>query len=140
MIHGLFLGFILGMTLSILALEFLPEIQSILHPAYIYPIFSVLGAIIGYIKGIKNYRRFLNPLFSTGGTIIFPVAVIALLYFFLGFDRLLALPPIVFKSGVGLRGMDTRLSSYIFTFLGSASFFGALISSFSINKKNRWTY
>lgn len=140
LIHGLFLGFVLGLTVSLLTLEFLPEIQNYIHPSYIYPILSLLGAAIGYIKGINNYRKLLFFLFSTLGTILLPIIAITTLYFLLGFDRLLALPPIIFKTGIGLRGMDTRLSSYLLTTIASMSFVGALISSFSINKNNRWTF
>ncbi|AKL95245.1 hypothetical protein CACET_c17970 [Clostridium aceticum] len=140
LVHGMFLGFVLGITISIITLEFLPEIREFIHPAYIYPILSVLGGIIGYIKGVNNYSRLLYPLFSTTGTVLLPILAIILLYFLLGFDRLLALPPIVFKSGIGLRAMDSVLSNYIFTFLATSGFIGAIISSFSINKKNRWTF
>ncbi|AOY77005.1 hypothetical protein [Clostridium formicaceticum] len=140
LVHGMFLGFVFGITISILTLEFSPEIREFIHPAYIYPILSVLGAIIGYVKGLNNYSRLLYPLFSTTGTVLTPIIAIVLIYFLLGFDRLLALPPIVFKSGIGLRGMDPVLSSYIFTFLATSGFIGAVISSFSINKKNRWSF
>lgn len=140
LVHGLFLGLVLGVTISLLTLEFLPEIQNYIHPSYIYPILSVIGATVGYIKGINNYSRLLFFIFSTLGTLLLPIVAITLLYFLLGFDRLLTLPPIVFKTGIGLRGIDTRLSSYLLTSLASMSFVGSLISSFTINKNNRWTF
>ncbi|MCC5911486.1 MAG: hypothetical protein JJT76_13705 [Clostridiaceae bacterium] len=139
LIHGWFLGLVIGMTLSILALEFLPEIESFMHPAYIYLVLSIIGAVIGYLKGYNNYTRLLSFLFSTLGTILTPIIATILLYYFIGFNRLLSLPPIIFKSGIGLRGMDTMLSVYIFTSILTLGFVGAIISSFSINKRNRWT-
>lgn len=140
LIHGFFLGFVIGIVISIITFEFLPELQNYIHPAHIFPIISLLGAVIGYVKGINNNRKLLYFLFSTVGTIAIPLLSIMLLYLLLGFDRLLALPPIIFKSGIGLRGIDTRLSTYIFTFLSSITFIGALVSSFTINKNNRWTF
>ncbi|WP_090552917.1 hypothetical protein [Natronincola ferrireducens] len=140
LVHGMFLGFVIGMTLSVITLEFLPKIAAYIHPAYIYPIFSVIGGVVGYLKGINNYDKLLSPLFSTVGTIVIPIVAITLLYYLLGFDRLLALPPFLFKSGIGLRFMDTRLSAYIMTFLITLGFVAAVVSSFYINKRNRWTY
>ncbi len=139
-IHGLFLGFALGMTASILVNEFYPAFEAYLQPAFIYPIFSVLGAIIGFIKGYQNKARLLNFMFSTAGTILIPLVLFSLVLYFIGLEKFLSLPPIMFKNGLGLSQMDTQLSTYILTFLFALGAVASFISSLSINKRKRWTW
>ncbi|MBM7613956.1 hypothetical protein [Alkaliphilus hydrothermalis] len=140
MIHGLFLGFVLGMTLAVVVNEYVPDVEAYFHPAYIIPSLAAIGAIIGFIKGYNHHGRFLFPIFSTVGTIIIPILSLTALLIILGYDRALTLPPVLFKTGFGLSQMDTQLSTYILSIFLTLSAVAALISSFSINKRKRWTW
>ncbi len=139
-IHGLFLGFSIGMTASILVGEFYPAFDAYLQPEFIYPVFSVLGAIIGFIKGYQNKGRLLNFLFSTAGTILTPLILFSLTLYFIGLEEFLSLPPMIFKNGLGLPQLDTQLTTYILAFLFALGAVASFISSLSINKRKRWTW
>jgi|GEM_PF-6969733 len=139
-LHGCFLGFAFGMTAAILTNEFYPEIEAYLDPAFIFPIFVVFGAIIGFIKGYHNKTKLLHFLFSTAGTILIPLILFSIVLYFIGLDRILALPPVLFKTGIGLKNMDTQLSTYILAAFLTLSILASFISSLSINKKKRWTW
>lgn len=139
-IHGLFLGFAFGMTLAILTNELYPELETYLHPAFIYPAFAAFGAIIGFVKGYRNKTKVLHFLFSTAGTILIPLLLLSIVLYFIGLDSMLSIPPILFKTGLGLQQMDTQLSTYILSTFIALGFVASYISSLSINKKKRWTW
>ncbi|SCY98185.1 hypothetical protein [Alkaliphilus peptidifermentans] len=139
-IHGLFLGFILGLTFSILANELYPDIEAFFNPAYIFPVLSVLGAVLGFIRGYHDGARFLSFVFSTASVIIIPIVLASLLLYLIGLDRLILLPPIIFKTGIGLPMLETQIATYFFSFILTITFVIAFISSLTINKKKRWTW
>ncbi|GAB6087911.1 hypothetical protein [Alkaliphilus crotonatoxidans] len=139
-LHGIFIGLVLGLTLAIGGSELITELKNSPLLVYLIPALVVFFGLLGLIKGYNNLSGLLFPLFSTPGTILLPIISISVLYFLIGFDRLLALPPIVFKEGFGLAGMNTQLSTYILAFILSLTFVAAFISSHSINKKKRWTW
>ncbi|KAB3537342.1 hypothetical protein F8154_03360 [Alkaliphilus pronyensis] len=139
-IHGLFLGFILGITLTILLNELYPDIEALFNPSYAFLVLALLGGIIGFVRGYKDKVRFLSFMFSTAAVILTPILLSSILVYFIGIDRLISLPPIIFKEGIGLSGLDTQLATYLFSFFITITFVIAFISSFSINKKKRWTW
>jgi len=128
------------MTLAVVVNEYSPGIEAYFHPAYIIPSLAVIGAILGFIKGYNHHGKFLFPIFSTVGTIIIPLVALTALFIMLGYDRTLSLPPVLFKTGLGLSQMDTQLSTYLLSIFLTLSTVAALISSFSINRKKRWTW
>lgn len=139
-IHGLFLGFVIGITLTILSSEVYPEIEDFINPMWIFPVLSIIGLIIGFIKGYNQKARFLNFLFSTAGTILTPLIFSGAIIYFIGIDRFITLPPIIFKTAIGLQHIDTQIATYIFSIIFTLAFMAAIISSLSINKKRRWTW
>ncbi len=139
-IHGIFLGFVFGLTLAVLANEFAPDLETYFHPGFIIPSISAIGGIIGFIKGYNQHGKLLFPLFSTVGTIIIPIVSFTIMYYLLGYDRALSLPPVLFKTGFGLRQLDTQLSTYLLSIFITLTAVASFISSFTINKKKRWTW
>lgn len=138
--HGVFLGLVIGITLAVLGNELLiPEGVNFPFP-YLIPTFAVLLGLIGLIKGYSNRSRLLAPMFSTLGTIIIPLLSLTITYSLVGFDRLLSLPPVLFKEGFYLSNMDTQLSTYILAIILTLTSVAAFVSSLTINKRRRWTW
>ncbi len=130
----------MGLLLAVLANEFYPEIEAYFHPGFIIPSIAIIGGALGLIKGYNHYSNFLFPLFSTAGTILVPVIALTIIFYLLGYDRGLTLPPVLFKTGIGLKEIDTQLSTYILSIFFTLTAVAAFISSLTINKKKRWTW
>ncbi|KAB3527619.1 hypothetical protein [Alkaliphilus serpentinus] len=139
-IHGLFFGIVLGITLSIISIDIYPEVEKFLNSNWILPALSLVGALIGFIKGYSYKARYLNFLFSTAGTILTPILLSAIMIYFIGIDRFIVLPPIVFKTAIGLQDLDTQIATYIFSIVFTMIFIAAVVSSLTINKRKRWTW
>jgi len=140
LLHGIFLGLVIGITLAVVGNEILlPE--GINFPfAYLIPTCAGFLGLLGLIKGYRNRSRLLFPLFSTPGTVTIPLLSLTISYSLVGFDRLLSLPPVLFKEGFHLSMMDTQLSTYILAIILSLTAVAAFVSSLTINKRKRWTW
>ncbi|ABR48618.1 hypothetical protein Amet_2464 [Alkaliphilus metalliredigens QYMF] len=139
-IHGLFLGFVIGLTISIIAYEYVPEIYGYFHPAKIYPVISILVGIIAFIKGMKNHAGLLSFIFSTVGTILIPIFMISFLYYLFGTDLFLSLAPQIFLLGLGIKGITMETGSILLIVIFIGGLFFSYLSSRTINKKRRWTW